>query len=260
MAGACWRRREPAAPTETPVTALPGGPGALPAPGTQTEPHPSAGERNGLGQTRAGAKVVPRAQGHTAVRGAARPSARFVSVLGHRPGMLAWPSFTTRFMVRTPSQLCIFVTEFIAVTLVHEIIWVSGVPFCKAPSAYCTVCSPPEPTLHLPPWPPLKPLPPTFPSPAIAILLSVSVFFSAQSRHLSRPPSTPPTAVSLLSVSISLLLVCVFVYFVHQIPRVREIVGHLSFSDWLAVISGPIRAVAKGGLAFLVLADQYSLA
>lgn len=85
-------------------------------------------------------------------------------------------------------------------------------------------------------------------------------FFSAQSRHLSRPPSTPPTAVSLLSVSISLLLVCVFVYFVHQIPRVREIVGHLSFSDWLAVISGPIRAVAKGGLAFLVLADQYSLA
>ena len=71
--------------------------------------------------------------------------------------------------------------------------------------------------------------------------------------HSVLPPSAL-TAVTLFSVSMSLFLFCLSVYFVHQIPHTEKIIWYLSCSDWLIslsiIVSRSIHAVAKGKISF----------
>ena len=64
------------------------------------------------------------------------------------------------------------------------------------------------------------------------------------------PPFPSLTAVSLFLVSMSLVLFCLCIYFVHYIPLLSEIIWNLFFIDWLISISiivpSSIHAVAKG--------------
>ena len=56
--------------------------------------------------------------------------------------------------------------------------------------------------------------------------------------------------VSLFHVSMLLVLFCLLVYFVHQIPFMVEIIEYMSFTDWLIslsiMLSSSIHAVSKG--------------
>ena len=76
--------------------------------------------------------------------------------------------------------------------------------------------------------------------------------------------ASPLTAISLFSVSLNLFLFCLFVYFVHQILHISEIIGYLSFSDWLislsTIFSRSIRTVTKYKISFFFTAEQCSIA
>ena len=64
------------------------------------------------------------------------------------------------------------------------------------------------------------------------------------------------TAVHLFSVSMSLLLFRLVVYFVYYIPHINEITQYLSFSGWLVslsiMLSRSIHAVTKGKVSFFM--------
>ena len=70
-------------------------------------------------------------------------------------------------------------------------------------------------------------------------------------------PPSPLATVSLLHVSMSLVLFCSLVYFVHQFPLIDEIMWYLSFTDWLISLSiivfNSIHAVTKGRTSFFLL-------
>ena len=73
----------------------------------------------------------------------------------------------------------------------------------------------------------------------------------------------PLTTVSMFYVSMPLVLFCLVVYFVHQIPIVSEIIWYVSFTDWLISlrirVSSSIHAVTKGKNSFFFTAVQYSI-
>ena len=93
----------------------------------------------------------------------------------------------------------------------------------------------------------------------ITILLSASVrvYFCLTPLRFSPSlqPLSPLTALSLSSVSLSLLLFCLLVYFVHSIPYISQIKWCLPYSDWLISLSTiflrSIHAVAKDNVFFL---------
>ena len=100
---------------------------------------------------------------------------------------------------------------------------------------------------------------PPHPFPLIITILfsgSVNFLFYFLLRFILSPFSPSPsnlpllTAVNLFSVSMSLFLFCLLVYFVHLIPHMSEIIWHLSFSDWLIslsiMFSRPIHTATKG--------------
>ena len=109
----------------------------------------------------------------------------------------------------------------------------------------------------------------------------VQVQFSAFSPHPSLPPSTPvivhvsfmivptnpspfspeilsPLTVSLFSISVSLVIFCLFVCFVDQVPVKGEIIWYLSLTSWLIslsiMLSSPIHTVSKGRSSFFLSA------
>ena len=111
----------------------------------------------------------------------------------------------------------LFITGFIGVTLVNEIIQVSGVQFYNASSAYCIVCSPSKiksPSVTIYPAFTFFCLP--YPRIPLVITILLSVFdgfiylFTLLNPitfvHPAPQPSSPLTAVSLFSVSKSLFL------------------------------------------------------
>ena len=73
-------------------------------------------------------------------------------------------------------------------------------------------------------------------------LLNPFTFFI---QALKPPPPDSCQSVSCIYESVSIL----FVYFVHQIPHIREIIWYLSFSDWLVslsiILSRSIHVVTK---------------
>ena len=81
---------------------------------------------------------------------------------------------------------------------------------------------------HLCPLSPLL-LPTPFPSGNHPTIVCLWGFFLRLIPSPRLPKSPPLTSVSLFSVSTSLFLFRVLVYFVHEIPHVSEIIWHLSF-------------------------------
>ena len=68
----------------------------------------------------------------------------------------------------------------------------------------------------------------------------------------------PLVTVSLLLISMSLVIFCVFVCFVNWVPLIGEIIQYLSFAAWLTslsiMLSSSIYAVAKGRSSFFLSA------
>ena len=119
---------------------------------------------------------------------------------------------------------------------INKILQVSSAQFYDTSSVHCTVCSPlhvKSSSITVYPTSTLLQLPS---NPAITTLLSRSlsslsfVFFA-----LSHYSPHPPTAISLLSMSLYLFFL--LVHLVHQIPHLSEIIQYLSFSDWLISLS-----------------------
>ena len=75
--------------------------------------------------------------------------------------------------------------------------------------------------------------------------------------HQSLHPTSPPTAISLFHVSVSLVLFFSLVCFIHQIPIISEVICYFSFTDRLIllsiIVSSSIHAVAKGRTSFFLL-------
>ena len=65
------------------------------------------------------------------------------------------------------------------------------------------------------------------------------------------------------SVSMSLFLFCLLVYFVHYTPHTSEIVWYLYFTHWLIshgiILSRSIHAIPKGKISFFPTAKYYSI-
>ena len=158
------------------------------------------------------------------------------------------------------------IIEVIGVILVNKILQVSDGQFYNTSSVPCILCSPPQVSLCPSPFHPPFPSPTSshpFPLAVATLILRSMSFvclfsFSAQSLspHTMAPP---PAAVSLFSVSMSLFLFCLLVYFVYQIPNISEIIWYLSFCDWLItlsiMLSRSIHDVAKGKIFFLWLSS-----
>ena len=113
------------------------------------------------------------------------------------------------------SPLCI---EFIGVTLVNKIIQVSDAQFYNTSAVHCIVCSPPEVmSLSITTDPPIPSSAYPHPHPGYYYyhtMVHVPEFsFSFLLNSLSLPSCLTTTAVSLLSMSLSLF--SLLVYFVH---------------------------------------------
>ena len=93
--------------------------------------------------------------------------------------------------------------------------------------------------------------------------LSLFLFFLLNSFTLSLQPLSPLTAVNLFSVSISLFLFCLLVYFVHYTLPVSEIILYLSLSDQFLtlsmILSWSIHTVTKGKISFFLTFEQCSI-
>ena len=129
-----------------------------------------------------------------------------------------------------------FLSHVLGVTLVNKTIQGSDVQFSHTSCVLCV--QHPKSSLLPSPFTPLYPLlpaPPPFPL-GITVLLSVSeLSLLTPFTFFTQPPiHAPLTAVSLSSVSVSLFLFCLLVYFVHQSPHVSDIMSYgicLSLSD-----------------------------
>ena len=97
-----------------------------------------------------------------------------------------------------------------------------------------------------------------------AVCLYEVVFFQSPSYFSPGSPNSFPSVSceSVLCVyeSVSILFLS---FLLHQILHISEIIGYMSFSDWLIslsiIFSRSIHAVAKGKISFLFTAEQYSI-
>ena len=116
-------------------------------------------------------------------------------------------------------------------------------------------------------FPLYSPLP--YPSPTYYIQSSPNSFVFVHGSFIHVPglgpspsfPCYPPlpfplVPVSLFLVSMPLVLFCSFVYFIHQVPLIGEIILYLSFATQLIslsiMLSSSIHAVAKGRSSFFL--------
>ena len=80
--------------------------------------------------------------------------------------------------------------------------------------------------------------------------------FHSFPHHLSLP--SPLVTVSLFFISMFLVIVCLLVCFVNEVPLIGEIIWYFSFTTWLIslsiVLSSSIHAVAKGRSSFFLSA------
>ena len=137
-------------------------------------------------------------------------------------------------------------------------------------SVHCIVWSPPQvrsPSVTS--YPPftlsylLPPLSPPGNHCAVVCLWGFLFFFLNLFTFLILPPKPSPlTAISLFSISMSLSLFSLLVYFVHQIPHINEIIWGLSFSDWSislnAILLRSVRAVTNGKITFFLWPSSIS--
>ena len=77
----------------------------------------------------------------------------------------------------------------------------------------------------------------------------------------SSPPTSSLVTVSLFFISMSLLVLCLLVSFVDQVPLIGEIIWYLSFTASLTslsiMLSSSIYAIGKGRSSFFLSAAQY---
>ena len=99
---------------------------------------------------------------------------------------------------------------------------------------------------------------PIWPCPCVLYTCSLMTFF------LHYPPSPSPlVTVSLFLISMSLVIFCLLVCFVDQVPLIGEIIWCLSFTAWLTSLSimlfHSILAVMKCRSSFFLSAVQYPI-
>ena len=113
--------------------------------------------------------------------------------------------------------------------------------------------------------PQLAPLPTLDPTP---VWFCPSVLYTCSRKPCPLfPPLSPPTSplvtVSLFLISMSLVIFCLLICFVDQVPLISEIIRCVSFTACLIslsiMFSRSIHAVAKGRSSFFLSAVQYSI-
>lgn len=108
---------------------------------------------------------------------------------------------------------------------------------------------PPYTLFHIHPLPSLPP----HPSPAVTILLSMSMSSLFQLNPFTTTPTLLLPDLSACSLSMSLPLFCLLVQFAHQIPPMSENIWYLSFSVWLIslckMLSRSIHALSKDNIS-----------
>ena len=111
------------------------------------------------------------------------------------------------------------------------------------------------------PAPHPSPPPPLYPTPlwiCPCVLYTCSLTTLPPFPPLS-PPTSPLVMVSLFLISMSLVLFCSLVYFVHYISLTSEIIWYLTFTAWLIslsiMLSSSIHVVTKGRRCLLYTSD-----
>ena len=112
------------------------------------------------------------------------------------------------------------------------------------------------PLCTLPSIPPSAPTPTVNPNTVVHVHGSfihvLSPALSPSFHHYPHYPS-PLVAVSLFHVSMTLVLFCLLVCFVHKVPIIGEIIWYLSFTCWLIslsiIFSSSIHIVVKGNFS-----------
>ena len=102
--------------------------------------------------------------------------------------------------------------------------------------------------------------------PSLALSMCALCMFlddpSPTSPHYSSPLS-PLVTVNLFFISMTLVIFCLLVCFVGQVPIIHEIIWYLSFTSWLIslsiMLSSSIYAVANDRRSFFLSAVQYSI-
>ena len=113
--------------------------------------------------------------------------------------------------------------------------------------------------LHFPSTTPPSPPPPLPPSILPSLALSMSPLYMFLDNpppsfpHYPSPPF-PMVTASLFFISMSLVVFCLLVCFVDQVPIIGESIWYLSFTAWLTLLSimlsSSIHAVTKGRSSF----------
>ena len=129
---------------------------------------------------------------------------------------------------------------------------------------FLNCCSSTVVSIFTPICPILASAPQTYPMLVLSMCPLYMFLDDLSPSFLCYTPSTSPLfTVSLFFISMFLVIFCLLVCFVDQVPPIGDMIRYLSFAAWLIslsiMLSRSIHAVTKGRSSFFLSVAQYSI-